>query len=85
MNYVKDDAVRAATIFILLLVPHLILVLVIIYKVVQSLQRHFHPEYCYRIKIKYQYFEKIWHKFTNIIGGKGKQTMDDPFVTYGTF
>lgn len=85
VNYFQDDAEHAVSIFILLLIPHLTLVLVIVYKAKQLLRRHFHSQYSNRLMLKYEWFEKIWHKFTNITAGKGKQTTDERFVTYGTF
>ena len=83
-NYFKDRVEHAAIIALLFLLPHLVLAMVIIYKVLCIIKHRFESHYL-RFKDKLPWVVTIWNKLHNAISGSKEQISDKSYVSYGTF
>ena len=82
-TYIHDNMGHAILIVLLLLIPHLVLALVIIYKLFHLLKFQLEQSYNCKIMNKIPWLDMVWSKLSKAVPGHNKQTLIAA-VSYGT-
>ena len=85
VNYFSDDSSQLAAIIVLVMSPHCVFLLVIVYKAVVLLQHRFDISKPCGLKHTCLSVHKMWRRFTANMNGQSQPGTDQPFVSYGTF
>ena len=82
-TYIHDNIQHAIMIVLLLLVPHLLLALAIIYKLFHLLKWQLEQSYNCRLMNKIPWLDVVWSKLNRLVTGHNEQTRA-AVVCYGT-
>ena len=74
--YIHDDTGHAIMIVLLLLIPHLVLAVAIVYKLFHLLKSQLEQSYnCRIMNIKVPWLDVVWIKLSRVVSGHNEQTL----------
>ena len=82
-TFIHDDPSHAIMIVLYLLIPHLVLAVAIVYKLIHLLKSQLEQSYNCRIMNKVPWLDVVWIKLSRAVSGHNEQTLTAA-MSYGT-